>query len=432
MLNNYNIAVIGINHKTADVDVREKAVLDNKAQKELMAAFYARYANCGFMILSTCNRTEVYLTGKKAIREIQTIRKLVDDKIQNKIFTNNEITYEYHESDAVDHLFKVTSSMDSQMIGEPQITGQVKDAYEYAHELGYTDIRLNKLFNFAIQAEKKIRNETYLNDGAVSISFAGVELAKKIYNNLEDKVVLLIGVGETAELAALHFRQKYIRDIFIVNRTLKKAEALAKDFEGTALPFDELESVLEKVDIVISATSSSEYIIHKSMLEKVVTKRNFKPIFLIDLAIPRDIEPASDEVEGVFLYNLDALQEIVNKNLEKRKLEIPKANKIIQLYLNEFDNWFKTRPITHTITQLNNHFNAVRKNEFNRLKKRFPKENWSEVEYLTKSLMKKFLHQHIIMLRRNIDKPKQQERYLELMNEIYGLEDAEDKNGSEN
>ncbi len=423
---NIPLAVFGLNHRTAGVEIREKASLGDEECKSLIQQFTAKYEACGIMILSTCNRTELYIGGKEASSQLSLLCEQVDEFIKQKIFCNEDVTYIYYDKQAVHHFFRVISGLDSQMIGETQITGQVKDAYEKALALNSTDLFINKMYHFGMQAEKQVRSNTYLTDGAASVSFAGVELARKIFNHLQKNIILLIGAGETAELAAMHFLKRDVSKILVVNRTYAKAETLAKKFSGEAVPIEDLNTALYRSDIVISATSSKDYVVGIEMLKDVTKKRDHKPIFLIDLAIPRDIDPASRKLDGVYLYDLDSLQDIVDNNIKKRKAEIPKAEKIIQHHVDAYMQWYKDLPVTDTITKLSSFFEEIREKEYQRLKKRFPEENQAEVEYLTKSLMKKFLHQHIKTLRENNNNQHRRKQYIDLMSEIYL------KNGSEN
>jgi glutamyl-tRNA reductase len=429
---NIPITVVGFNHHSAGVEIRERATFSDSQQTTIMRRLSKKYNTRGVMILSTCNRTEIYVSGRKATKYILDICNWLDTKIKEKIFCNEDIVYIFKGRKAIHHFFRVITSLDSQMIGEPQITGQVKDAYERSQLLGHTDILLNKMYNFGMQVEKHVRSKTYLTDGAVSISFAGVEMARKIFGNLQNTTVLLIGAGETAELAALYFANREVSRILIVNRTFKKAHRLAAKFQGESLHMEKLDQALDQVDIVISATSGDKYIVDKQLLERVAKQRDYKPIFLIDLAIPRDIDPSVTDIDGVFLYNLDALQDIVQKNIEQRKKELPKAEKIVENHVSEYINWYNTLPVVKTITQLSRYFEEIREQEFKRLKNRFPKDSQEEAEYLSKSLMKKFLHHHIMTLRRSREDPNRQKQHIDLVGEIYRLNESKPENDKKN
>jgi glutamyl-tRNA reductase len=310
------IALIGLSHKTASVEIRERVAFNTEEQQESIKILRETFDIDGCMILSTCNRTEVYICGEESIHEIPRIRMWLDEYKRTTYFQNDGLIYIHKGEEAVLHFFRVAAGLDSLVVGEPQITGQVKDAYQAAYELNSTNTLLNKLHNFALQAEKKVRTDTFLTDGAVSVSFAGVELARKIFSRLEDKNVLLIGAGETAELAALHFSEKGVQSFRVVNRTLSRAQELADRFRGTAYGLDQIPEAMQEVDIVISATASEEYVVTLALVESIIRHRYLKPLFLIDLAIPRDIDPNIDKLDGIYLYNIDDLEEIVKTKLE--------------------------------------------------------------------------------------------------------------------
>ena len=429
---NIPIAIVGLNHKTANVDIREKATFSEDQQSSLILQLSKRFNIRGALVLSTCNRTEIYLCGRKVIKYISDLCTFLDKTKKENIFSNKETTYIYTGRKAIHHFFRVITSLDSQIVGEPQITGQVKDAYEKSRQLNHTDVLINKMFNFGMQVEKQVRTNTYLGDGAVSVSFAGVELARKIFGSLHNSTILLIGAGETAELAALNFVDREVSKILVANRTIKNARRIAKKVNGEALQLEDLAQAIEQADIIITAVSSDEFVLKKLNLEQIAKKRDFRSLFLIDLAIPRNIDPTVAEIDGIFLYNLDDLQDIVKSNIERRKNEIPKAEKIVENHLNEYIDWYNTLPVIKTITKLSQYLEEIRKQEFERLKNRFPKESLEEAEYLSKSLMKKFLHHHIISLRKSSNDPNRRKQHIDLVDEIYQLNGSELKNDKEN
>ncbi len=417
------IGLIGISHKTATVEIREQVALNEEEQKIAIKEMISNFDIDGCLIVSTCNRTEIYISGEDYTAQLPKIRSWLDTYKKCQHFTDDQITYQIVGSETVQHFFKVISGLDSQIVGEPQITGQVKDSYNLAHEMQATGTVINKLFNFGLQAEKKVRSDTFLSDGAVSVSFAGVELARKIFNNLKDKEILLIGAGETAELAAVHFLEKGVKNIHIANRTYSRAEELANKFGGRAFKLSELQIALMQVDIVISATSSKEYVVTKEMMTTICRERHHEPVFIIDLAIPRDIDPEIDNLDGIYLYNLDDLHEIVQMNLEKRKQEIPKSLKIIDEYIMEFQRWMSSHSMASIITRLRNHFDSLRIKELERLKKRLPEEGFNEIEYLTQSIINKLMHQHIKSLKKNVSNPDLYQQHVDFIINLYELED---------
>ena len=420
------MGLIGISHKTAPVEVREKVALSEEEQKSAVDHISHKLGADGVMVLSTCNRTEIYLSNENLDRLSEQVKNWLNELKNCSEYTDNKIIYSLRDAAAAEHLFKVISGLDSQIIGEQQITGQVKESYELTHELNGTDALINKLFNFAMQAKKRVHNETFLSDGTVSISFAGVELARKIFSDLSGKNVLLIGAGKTAELAAYHFRENGVKRISVANRTLSRAEELANSLEGKAYTLDQLEEVLVDSDIVISATASENYVVTPDLLKPVAKARKYKPIFLIDLAIPRDIDPNIDKINGIFLYNLDDLQDIVQSNLEKRKKEIPKSLKIINEYVHEFLKWVSMNSMGNVAGRLKKKLDKLRINEIDRLRAKLPQNGYKdEIENLTESIINKVVRQHVKSLKKAAHDPVEYKKQVELILSIYELDKEE-------
>lgn len=417
------LGLIGISHKTAHVEIREKVALSEEEQKVAVRYIMDNFRADGCMILSTCNRTEIYVSKNNIEPTLENIKSWLNEFKKCTEYTDDSITYGLLDVDAVEHFFKVLSGLDSQIIGEQQITGQVKDSYDLTHDLKGTDALINKLFNFAMQAKKKVHNETFLSDGTVSISFAGVELARKIFSDLTNKNVLLVGAGKTAELAAYHFQENGVKNINVVNRTFERAEELAKKFNGKAYKLDELSEVLIETDIVISATSSKEYVVTSELIKPISKKRHHRPIFLIDLAIPRDIDPNIDQIDGVFLYNLDDLQEIVKANLEKRKKEIPKSLKIINEYVSEFQKWVSMNSLNSVVGRLKKKLDTLRLNEMDRLKAKLPQNGYkAEIDHLTENIINKVVRQHVKSLKKVSHDPELYKQHVEMLLNIYELD----------
>lgn len=421
MFEHIPFAVLGISHKTAPVDIREQVALSVEEQDDVLKLFIADEHTSGAMVLSTCNRTEIYLSSEHIEASLSVFQTWFTENKKVPYF-QDEYAYVYTGYDGLLHFFKVISSLDSQIIGETQITGQVKEAYNKALELHATDSLLNKVFNFGIQAQKKVRNNTYLCQGAVSISFAGVELAEKIFSRLEDRVVLLVGAGETAELSADHFRKKGVSTFHVVNRTLSKAQRLAEQLDGKAFGMDDIEAAFDKIDIVISATASQDYVITYEMIKKIHKKRKNAPLFLIDIAIPRDIDPAISRLDDVYLYNLDDLTEIVKLNTQKRADELPKATRIIDGVIEDFEEWFGTYSLSSTISKLKTYFQNLFHNEIKRAAKNIPEDAQPALDELEKNLTNKFLRQHIKLLKKNgsIDG---QNSHIEVIHNLFELEE---------
>ena len=417
------LGLIGISHKTAPVEVREKVALSEEEQKFAVKHLVDHFQVSGCMILSTCNRTEIYLSDDKIEATIEKIRIWLNEFKQCAEFTDQQISYVLRDVDVVDHFFKVLSGLESQIIGEQQITGQVKDSYDLTHSLHGTDALINKLFNFAMQAKKKVHNDTFLSDGTVSISFAGVELARKIFSDLTNKTVLLVGAGKTAELAAYHFQENGVKNINVVNRTFERAEELAEKFGGKAYRQEEISTALMESDIVISATSSKECVVTADMIHPISKKRHHRPIFLIDLAIPRDIDPDIVNINAVFLFNLDDLHEIVKANLEKRKKEIPKSLKIVNEFVHEFQKWVSMNSMSSVVGRLKNKLDILRLNEMDRLKSKLPQNGYKEgIDHLTESIINKVVRQHVKSLKKVAHDPELYKQQIEMILSIYELD----------
>jgi glutamyl-tRNA reductase len=422
MIDYIPIGYFGISHKTASVEIRDRVALSLEEQRFALGKWQKLFEIDGALIISTCNRTEVYISGEAYSIEIPKIRQWLDTFKNCHFFSDQQITTSQNSFEAVDHFFKVISGLDSQVLGETQITAQIKEAYNLAHDAGITDTQVNKMYDYGMSAQKMVRTNTFLSEGAVSVGFAGVELARRIFTSFEGKTVLLIGAGETAKIAAVHFKDKGISNIRIVNRTEKHAEELVEKLKGQAFPLTNLKEALDNVDIVISATSSKEYILTKEILNPVCKKRNYEPLFIIDLALPRDIDPEVEKIDGVYLYNLDNLNEIVQTNLDKRKSEIPKAQSLINETLQDFKKWIVAHSMATVINRIKNHFDAIRIKELDRLRKRLPNNGIEEIDYLTQSIMNKIMHQHIKILKKSSGDPDKYQQQVELILNLYEVD----------
>jgi glutamyl-tRNA reductase len=427
MGNHIPLIVIGISHKTAPVEIRDKVALNDEEQKMVLNRLKEEFKVDGCMVLSTCNRTEIYLSGDELDKKRTDIMSWLNEVKECSYFTDPSVSYEKTGVDSVHHFFEVIAGIDSQIVGEVQITGQVKESYNLAHEQQATDSIINKLYNFGMQSRKKVFSDTYLYEGTVSVSFAAVELARKIFSDLDKKEILLIGAGKTAELAAFHFLENGVKKINVVNRTFKKAEELADKFNGHAFSLDDMPQALKTADIVISATSSKEYVVTPGLIVPILRERNHQPIFMIDLAIPRDIDPAVNSYDSIYSYNLDDLEEIVKINLKNREKEIPKAMKIVDEYLTEYRKWISTHSMTSVIGKLKKRLDALRLNELERLKNKLPPNGYKdEINYLTESIVNKVIRQHVKSLKKNASNPELYQQHLDLIYNLFELDDDND------
>lgn len=397
-----NLILIGMNHKTAPLEIREKLSLSclNTVDPiaEMMNIPQVREA----MYLSTCNRVEVLAHA--------TEREGVLESLKGFIFFHGNLPpeelekclYVYFDDEAVRHLFRVASSLDSLVMGEPQILGQVKDAYYRSVEQKATGIILNKVLHHAFRVAKRVRTETAIAGNAVSVSYAAVKLAKKIFGDLRGKAVLLIGAGEMSELTARHLLNSGVSKIMIANRTHARALQLAEEFNGTALEFDHLGESLRSADIVISSTGAPGYIITREMVDAALHGRKKHTLFLIDIAVPRDVDPEVGDLDNVYLYNVDDLQEVVDENMKNRRQEAQKAVAIIDEEVEKHRVWKNSLAAVPTIVSLREKTEGIVKGELERcgpwLKTLGEKER-NNVEILANAIVNKIIHDPIIGLK---------------------------------
>jgi glutamyl-tRNA reductase len=397
-----NLILIGMNHKTAPLEIRESLSLacgdSINPLIEIMNIPQIKEA----IYLSTCNRVEVLA---HAVDEESAVEKL-----KSFIFNHGNLSpddmarclYLYYNHDAVRHLFRVASSIDSMVMGEPQILGQVKDAYRTAVEHNASGIMLNKIIHHAFRTAKRVRTETGIASNAISVSFAAVELAKKIFGNLQGKTILLIGAGEMSELAAKHLLNYGVEKIFITNRTYARAVQMADNFHGTAVNFEKLQEKIHDVDMIISSTGAPGYVIDVSMITASLRRRKNRLLFLIDIAVPRDIDPAVGEIDNVYLYNIDNLQEIVDGNLQIRKKEAEKAEAIIDEEVTNYREWYNTLEVVPTIVSLREKMEGIIRGELAKSgawMENLTEEERKNIEGLANSIINKILHDPITGLK---------------------------------
>jgi glutamyl-tRNA reductase len=422
------ILTIGMNHETAPVELRERLVFANHAMDDVMNDLRAIKDIKESLLISTCNRFEILLTTEKGNDAKESVIGLLSrfSGIPRQVLEPVLYVYENHE--AIRHIFMVGASLDSMVVGEPQILGQVKNAYRTALEHKLSSVILNRLMHKTFSLAKKIRTETDIADSPVSISFAAVELAKKIFGNLSGKKALLIGAGEMAELAATYLLSNQIDKILVANRTFAKAVELADQFRGAAISFDEIVQQLQEVDIVISSTASSEPVIFERQVKDTMRPRKNRPLFFIDIAVPRDVEPHVNRIENVFLYDIDDLKGIVDSNIDKRKKEAVKAERMVDEGVIKFTKWLKTLEVVPTIVALQDKCEKIRQSELNKtLLSLGPvsAEQKKDVENLTLSITKKILTNPILFLKRKQDRDSQN-LYLDVTRKLFDLDSNND------
>jgi len=386
------IFLLGANHLTASVDLRDRLLFTDQGMRDLVGTLKAAGTVDEAVILSTCNRSEIYGVSRttssaheEAIRAWSRINGIGEQEILSH-------SYRFTGREAVNHLFRVMGSLDSLVLGETQILGQVKAAYQKSVENGWTDLHLNHLFQAGIHVGKRVHHETTIHEGAVSISYAAVMLAKKVLGELKDKTVGLVGTGEMGELAAQHLHKAGVSKFVIFNRSLTGAERLAADFGGEIVLLPELEKRLAACDIVISATGSPEVVITRRHVEAAMRHRGGHPLFLIDIAAPRDIDPACGEVDNTFLFSIDDLKAIVQENQELRRQASEKAQAIIDEEAAKVEAWHQSLALVPTIKTLRDRYRAMTEREIEKWAAGQSADGRAALEGLARGLMNKFLH----------------------------------------
>ncbi|MBU2027593.1 MAG: glutamyl-tRNA reductase [Proteobacteria bacterium] len=391
-----------MNHKTAPLEIRERLQLscgdDARSLTELMRLPEIREALC----LATCNRVEVLARVADGEQAVEGLREFIYRQGNLEREELGRCLYVYRNREAVRHLFRVASSLDSMIMGEPQILGQLKEAYRQAVDNRATTVLLNRLLHHAFRVAKRVRTETGIAGNAVSVSYAAVELAKKIFGDLKGKKILIIGAGEMSELAVRHLIRQGAGHILIANRTYERAKELAETLQGVPLAFDRIPEALPEIDIVITSTGAPGYVVSAEMVASALRRRRNRLLFLIDIAVPRDIDPAAGDIENVYLYNIDHLQDMVDSNKEVRRMEAMKAEEIIAEEIAVYEEWFNTLAVVPTIVSLREKMEAIMKGELERSAswmKILDGEERSRIEILTASIVNKILHDPIIALK---------------------------------
>jgi glutamyl-tRNA reductase len=421
-----NIVVVGLSHKTASVEIREKVAFAPNQMEKPLKALVSLPDITEAVIVSTCNRVEIYATSRDIAGGMARLKRFLADYHHTPMETLEPHLYSHHGEAAIRHVFRVAASLDSMVVGEPQILGQIKTAYGYAAEYKTSGIILNRFLHKAFSVAKRVRTETKIASSAVSVAFAAVELAKKIFDDLSDKTVMLIGAGEMCELAAKHFLNNGARGVMVTNRTFERAEKLAEEFGGRAVRFDDLFDYLHKADIILSSTGAPHFIIGPRDLEEVMRRRKLRPMFFIDIAVPRDIDPKVNDVENAYLYTVDDLQEVVTSNLQQRAAEAKKAEDIVSQEIGQFFKWLSSLDITPTIVALRSRFEEVRQAELaktlNNWKDLTP-DNQKRLEALTSAIINKLLH-HPTSILKQTGQGGRNDLYVDALRNLFDLEMA--------
>jgi len=419
-----NLIVIGVNHQTAPVEVREQFTISEARLPEAVKTLAAQPGIEEAMIVSTCNRVELIARTKDADANLDgCLKKMYGVDAQSY----RKYLYEYRERDAIRHVFRVASSLDSMVVGEPQILGQVKEAYATARAVGALHSQLDALYSRAFAVAKRVRTETAIATSAVSIASVAVELAQKIFGNLEGKSVYLVGAGKMCELAARHLLAHGATKLYVGNRTYERAAALAKKFNGEPISFDHLYETVDRADIVISSTGAPHTIFRKEHGERFLARRKNRPMFFIDIAVPRDVDPEMNKLDGIFVYDIDDLQQVVASHISDRRAEADRAEAIVQLEVDKFQARLQTLDVVPTIVSLQEHLETVRQAEIDRVRGRLgmlTPEQEMAIEALSRGIINKIMHTPITTLKSAARESSESTTIVDLVRKLFNLRDT--------
>ncbi len=396
------IFLVGMNHKTAPVSLRECIAFSDDETADALAHFRAHPQVREVVLLSTCNRVEILMATDDLDGAKTAAKSYLSQSKKLPLEQFEPALYSYQDDQAVRHVFRVAASLDSMMVGEPQILGQVKEAYLAATEQKTSGVLLNRLLHRAFFVAKRVRSETGIGDHAVSISYAAIELGRKIFGDLEGRQVLLIGAGEMAELAVEHLQQHRAGEVYVANRTFERGLDLAQKYKGKAIDFAEIADILRRVDVIISSTGATEYVLTAKQVKSTLRGRRNRPLFFIDIAVPRDIDPAINRLPNVYLYDIDDLKAVVEENIEDRRREAIQAERIVEEAVVRFRQWYEDLEVVPTIVALRRKIETIVDQELDRSRPSL--EPISDVQRdaldrMKAALVKKMLHDPTLYLK---------------------------------
>ena len=427
-----NLLLVGISHRSAPVDLRERVDFSARSVGDALRALAGRGSTREAVIVSTCNRAEVYVACDDAAATRADVERFIAEFNDVAAADITPHVYELTDLEAARHLFRVAAGLDSLVVGEPQILGQVKDAHAAAADAHSVGPVLNRVFHSSFAVGKRVRTETGLGAGAVSVSYAAVALARKIFGDLAGMSVSVVGAGEMGKLTALHMKSQGVQHVTILSRTMAHAARTAEAIGGaTAAPWEDMDAVLGASDIVITATGAAAPILTKARVESVMRPRRNRPLFVIDIAMPRDVEPAAGEIEQVFLYNIDDLQATVRENLARRASEVSRAEAIVTDEVQKFAAWLRSRSAIPTVVALRQRFEAIRRAELDRLDFKLstlPPEARARVDEITHLIVEKLLLTPTEQLK-SVTDADTAGAYSEALTRLFGLSDG-DRDGA--
>jgi glutamyl-tRNA reductase len=415
------VGVIGISYKSAPVDIRGRFSLSETDIIKLITSLKEQKREEKFVVLSTCNRTEIYFYYKKE-RKSSNYNAIFKTfvKLWNINSDYKKYFYSHYGNDAIRHLFSVASGIDAMVLGEDQILGQVKEAFRISCAQEFTGSILNKLFHKSFEIGKKVRTLTMINEGAASVSSAAVELVGSYFQDFDKLKVLLIGAGQTGELSLKCLLKKGVSNVAIANRDFEKARKLAETYSGNAFALENIDFCLQKNDVAIISTGAKEPIVTREMISRVMQKRQGKELFLIDISVPRNIDPEVNNMDGVFLFDMDDIEKVISKNHSKRVSEIEKAKEMIEQYTEDFSSWMNTLYLTPSIVALKQKFESIASRELETYKKRMSDAEFEKVKNVSNFISGKYVNmivENLIISSQNGTKTE----YMELVNELFEL-----------
>ena len=426
-----NLILLGASHHSAPVDLRERIDFSRRGVAEALAVLGEIPGITEVAVLSTCNRSEIYAMCEDPVKPRAA---LVSFMSSYHDVPESELTphlYVRHDDDAVRHLFRTAAGLDSLVVGEPQVLGQVKEAYTTASQHGYTGALLNRLFHWSFAVGKRVRSDTGIGEGAVSVSYAAISLARKIFGSLKGSHALLIGAGEMAELTATHLQSQGVSQICVASRTAARAAALAAKVDGDAVPWENITSQLSSADIVVTATGSATPIVTRRHIDAAMQSRRDRPLFIMDIGLPRDVESSSGEIEQVFLYNIDDLRTIVRENLTRRQSQVDRGELLVEEEVERFVVWLRSRAVIPTVVALRCRFESIRLSELTRLEPKLaslPPGSRERIEDVTRLLIEKLLlapTEHL----KSVTDQEMVATYADALNHLFNLsEEASDAN----
>jgi glutamyl-tRNA reductase len=421
------VILLGVSHRTAPVELRERLDFSSRDLGAAVEALALRPSAAESVVLSTCNRSEIYVVSHDPARAREEVTAFLSEYHELPVSDFAPHLFSHDNESAVRHLFRVAAGLDSIVVGEPQILGQVKDAFQAAAQRHRTGPMLSKLFHWSFLVGKRVRSETGLAEGAVSVSFAAVALARKIFGQLNGRRVLVVGAGEISTLTAQHLRTNGVGEILVTSRTPSHADALAASVDGRAVPWGDLAQAVSIADILVTATGSQRPIITRAQVEAVTGRHRRDPLFIIDIAVPRDVEASVGDIEQVFLYNVDDLQTIVQENLSRRGSEVERAEAIVSEELAKFAAWHRSRGAVPTIVALRERFDRIRRSELSRLDGKLsglPPDTRARVDEVTRLIVEKLLLEPTEQLK-GLPDEETQVAYTEAINRLFRLREGD-------